>query len=105
MRTLLIICCVLLICGALSAKHYGHIPDESAAIRIARAELIHVYGKKQIQSEEPLGASLKDDIWNVCGTLWCTGPNGQRTHMCLGGVACIKIRRSDGKILSISHTK
>jgi hypothetical protein len=30
-----------------------------------------VYGKKQIESEEPFTAQLKDDVWTVSGTLRC----------------------------------
>jgi hypothetical protein len=51
---------------------------------------------------------LEDGVWNVYGTLCCPGRKGQRTceiGKCVGGVAAVKVRQSDGKILSISHTK
>jgi NTF2 fold immunity protein len=84
------------------------VPDAGAALSIAEPALIKVYGKRQIDYEKPLTASLDNGIWNVHGTLCCPDPKGKRTceiGKCLGGVAAVKIRQSDGKILSISHTK
>jgi hypothetical protein len=101
-------CCLLLISGLATAKQqktYGFVGDSATAIKIARSELIHVYGKKQIQSEEPLTTELNDGVWTVWGTLWCSDGKGDRTNVCLGGVATITIRQSDGQILSIGHTK
>jgi hypothetical protein len=83
------------------------VPDAASALSIAEPALIKVYGKRQIDYERPLTATLDDGIWSVSGTLCCRGPNGQRTcdvGKCLGGVAVLKLRQSDGKILSISHT-
>ena len=84
------------------------VPDAATALSIAEPALIKVYGKRQIDYERPLTAALDDGIWNVYGTLCCPDRKGRRTcetGKCLGGVAAVKVRQSDGKILSISHTK
>jgi hypothetical protein len=84
------------------------VPDSATALSIAEPALIKVYGKRQIDYERPLTAALDDGIWNVYGTLCCPGRKGQRTceiGKCVGGVAAVKVRQSDGKILSIAHTK
>src|SRR5262249_50600143 len=79
----------------------------SYSVRIAEPALIKVYGKHQIDNEKLLTATLENGVWNVYGTLWCRDRNGRRTSeigKCVGGVAALKLRQSDGKILSISHT-
>jgi hypothetical protein len=84
------------------------VPDAATAVRIAEPALIKVYGKHQIDYEKPLTAKLENGVWNVDGTLCCPDRNGRRTceiGECVGGVAALKLRQSDGKILSISHTK
>jgi NTF2 fold immunity protein len=84
------------------------VPDAATALSIAEPALIKVYGKRQIDDERPLTATLDDGIWSVHGTLCCPDAKGQRTcdvGKCLGGVAVLNLRQSDGKILSISHTK
>ena len=81
------------------------VPDEATALKIAEPALIQTYGKRQIDDERPLTATLDKGIWTVSGTLWCTDRNGNRTHECLGGTAVLKLRQRDGKILSIIHYK
>lgn len=84
------------------------VPDEATALKIAEPALIKTYGKRQIDYERPLGATLDNGIWTVAGTLCCPDRNGIRTceqHMCVGGVAVLKLRERDGKILSIIHPK
>jgi hypothetical protein len=41
------------------------VPDSASAISIARLAAIRVYGKRNIQYEEPLNASLDDGLWTV----------------------------------------
>jgi len=67
--------------------------------------MIHVYGKKQIASEEPFTAMLSGDVWTVFGTLHCPDGKGGTTTYCLGGAAEVRISKARGRILSISHTK
>jgi hypothetical protein len=105
LRYLVAVCWFLLATVAADAKQYGFVPDEDTAIRIGRAELIKVYGKKKIQEEEPLTTKLQNGVWFVSGTLWCADGKGGGTNECLGGIAEIKIRQCDGNVLSIGHTK
>jgi hypothetical protein len=84
------------------------VPDAATAISIAEPALAKVYGKRQVDYEKPLTAKLENGIWKVYGTLCCPDRNERRTceaGKCDGGVAAIELRQSDGKILSISHTK
>lgn len=78
----------------ISEKKDGFIPDETAAINIAFFYLTHFYGNG-IAEESPFDAKLKDGIWYVKSTK----PNEN------GGVSYIKIRKSDGAVLGIVHTK
>lgn len=84
------------------------VPDEAAALKIAEPALIKTYGKRHIDQERPLTAALDKGIWTVAGTLCCSDREGHRTceeGRCFGGVAVLKLRQSDGKILSIVHYK
>jgi hypothetical protein len=84
------------------------VPDEAAALRIAAPALIRVYGKRQIDYERPLTAVLENGVWKVHGTLCCPDREGRRmceVGRCVGGVAEVKVRQSDSRILSISHGK
>jgi hypothetical protein len=84
------------------------VPDAASALKIAEPALIKVYGKQQIDYERPLKATLQDGVWNIYGTLCCPDLKGRRAceeGKCVGGVAALRLRQSDGKILSISHTK
>ena len=75
----------------------GIIKDAFTAKRMALAILESFYGKKQIQSEEPITVSLIDNkYWYVSGTL----PEGY-----LGGVAEILIAKEDGRIFYLAHGK
>ena len=102
---------LLLVLGvaAQESKPSGvRVPDEATAVDLAERALVKVYGKYQIDYEKPLTAKLENGVWNVYGTLCCPGPNGQRTcepYKCVGGVAALQLRQSDGKVLSVSHTK
>src|SRR5439155_26942637 len=64
-------------------KSYGYVPDSATAIRVAESALIPVYGKKQIESERPFTAQLKDDTWTVWGSLHCSdGKGGNCRRLC-----------------------
>jgi hypothetical protein len=89
-------------------KQEVRVPDEATALKIAEPALIKTYGKRQIDDERPLTATLDKGIWTVAGSLCCSDRNGHRTceqQMCVGGVAVLKLRQRDGKILSIIHYK
>lgn len=86
----------------------NRVPDAATALKIAEPALIKRYGKRQIDYERPLTAKLDGGIWTVYGTLCCPDRNGHRTceeYMCAGGVAVLKLRQRDGKILLITHYK
>ncbi len=72
----------------------GYVPDEQTAISIAVAVWIPIYGKKQIESEKPYKAILKDNVWTVTGSL----PEGYN-----GGTAVAEISKDDGCVLRIIH--
>jgi len=112
------IVCVLLLLGTVPPPNAAgqksrerpdiRIRDAAAAINIAEPALVRVYGKRQIDYEKPLKATLQNGVWHVYGTLCCPDGNGKPTceeGQCVGGVALAKVRQSDGKILSITHTK
>lgn len=84
------------------------VPDATTALSIAEPALIKVYGKRQIDYERPLTATLEHGIWSVGGTLCCPDSKRHRNcevGSCVGGVAELKLWQSDGKVLSISHGK
>ena len=108
MKTVTIIFSIVVLCSLASGrgyKSYGYVPDSATAIRVAESALIPVYGKKQIESERPFTAQLKDDTWTVWGTLHCSDGKGGTTDICVGGVAHVEISRKDGRILSMGHTQ
>jgi len=78
----------------------GYVPDSQTAVRIAEAVLAPVYGEKQIESERPFTAKLKDGVWTVTGTLHCPAGN-----VCEGGVAEVRISKGDARILYMLHGK
>jgi len=83
----------------------GYVPDSRTAVKIAEAVLVPVYGEKQVESEQPFTAKLKDDIWTVTGTLHCPDGKGGTTTLCDGGVAEVRIARNDARILYMMHGK
>lgn len=74
----------------------GVVPDELTAVRIAVAVWEPIYGRDNIAAQKPYTAVLKDGVWNVSGSL----PPG-----ILGGTAFVAMRKEDGAILNIFHTK
>src|ERR1035438_8931531 len=108
MRLLATILCAVLLPGAgpaQSPRANGRVPDEQTAVKIAEAALIHVYGKKQIESEQPLKGQLTDGVWTIAGTLHCSDGKGGSTTLCEGGGATVKISSLNGRVLrSEEHT-
>ncbi|MGH9690893.1 MAG: YbbC/YhhH family protein [Candidatus Acidiferrales bacterium] len=80
--------------GSFKPKN-GFVSDEKTAVRVGEAILADIYGERQIASERPFSAKLKNGIWIVTGTF----PKGQR----FGGVAEIRISKTDGCVLSATH--
>ena len=79
------------------SNNEDYVPDKQTAIRIAEAIWIPIYGDK-IYKKKPFKAKLIDNnkIWLVRGSL---------NENSLGGVPIIEIRKSDSKIIRVSHTK
>ncbi len=72
----------------------GYIPDKETAVKIAVAVWIPIYGKKEIENQEPYDAVLENGIWFVSGSM----PEDR-----LGGAAEAEIIKENGKIIRISH--
>jgi hypothetical protein len=100
----------ILLCTLLSVSAFGHgykpksgyVPDSRTAVQVAEAVLIPVYGEKQIESERPFTATLKNGVWTVTGTFRC--PEGTPAS-CAGGVAEVRISKDDARILYMLHGK
>jgi hypothetical protein len=109
MMTRIIVCFILLIAPATFGQgvkpDHGFVPDSKTAVRVAEAVLIPVYGEKKIESERPFKAVLKDGEWTVTGTLTCPDGHGGVSTLCLGGTAVVRIAKSDGRILFMTHYK
>jgi NTF2 fold immunity protein len=84
--------------GSVNPKD-GFVPNADVAVKIAEAVLIPVYSEKKILSERPFTAKLQGDVWTVEGALHC--PNGAKD--CFGGTAVVKISKSSGQILHMTH--
>jgi NTF2 fold immunity protein len=105
MKILAALCACLLVPVAIAGgQSYkppaGFVPAGVVAVQIAEAVLIPIYGKEQIDSEKPFTANLRGDVWTVLGTLRC--PDG---NLCDGGVAVVRISKTDARILSVMHGK
>jgi hypothetical protein len=74
---------------------YGYVPNAEAAIGIAVAVWIPIYGADNIARQKPFRGTLRSDgVWVVEGSL----PKGW-----IGGVALAEISKVDGHILRVSH--
>jgi hypothetical protein len=96
---------VLVIAGVVAASSQsrsgykpqaGFVPDAKTAIAVAEAVLTPIYGEKQIAAERPFSAQLKDGVWTVSGSLPAEN---------VGGVAEIKIHKSDAAVIFVLHGK
>lgn len=74
----------------------GMVPDARTAISIAVAVWNPIYGEKEIASEKPYNATMKNGQWTVTGSV----PSGW-----VGGVATAVISKKDGRIIKVYHTK
>jgi len=74
----------------------GYVPTAAAAIVIAIKLWSPIYGEAHIAREKPYHAILHDGVWTVMGSV---------SHGTPGGAAVLRIRKSDGKVLLLSHYK
>ena len=92
----------------------GFVPNDTAAIKIAEAVWLPIYGEK-IYSERPFVATLDtlNGIWTVRGSLppstlsidSSVSPSFTMLELVNGGTAVIKLQKSDGKVLFVLHYK
>jgi len=81
------------------------VPDAATAIKVAEAVLTPIYSEKMIQSERPYTATLEGDVWTVNGTLPCPEAKSDKSVSCKGGVASVKISKSDAHVIFMWHGK
>lgn len=78
-------------------RPYGIIQNETIAVEYAKLILVPIYGRDEIESQKPYSVSLhKNSVWSVKGSL---------KENELGGTFSITINKSDGRVLSIFHSK
>ena len=78
----------------------GFVPDEETAGKIADIILCKIYGE-EVLLKKPYQIKLIGDTWYIEGTL----KNDKFESLSFGGIPYIKIRKSDGAILGVTHTK
>jgi NADH dehydrogenase FAD-containing subunit len=74
----------------------GLVPSAKIAFQIAEPVLKNIYGDSNIENEKPFSVNLQNGVWIIEGYLdegW------------MGGVAYMEIRKSNGEILKVIHTK
>jgi len=72
----------------------GFVPTESAAIAIAVAVWVPIYGAEAISKQKTYTATLVNGTWIVEGSL---------PKRMVGGVARAEIAKKDGRILRVTH--
>ena len=74
----------------------GFVKDEEMAREIAEIVLVSIYGEELIEAKKPFYVKLiNNEYWLVKGFL----------HAQYGGVPYICIKKSNGEILKVIHTK
>jgi len=81
-----------------SGQETRPVPTKLAAMRVAEAVWVPIYGEENIAAERPFEATLRKGVWHVSGTQPGNVPM-------VGGVAHLEVRKSDGKVLKVSHGK
>lgn len=77
----------------------GLVPDEITAKKIAEAIWLPIYGQK-IKEQRPYKAKLLNDIWIVEGLV----PLAYRENPDFrGGTAYIEIKKTNSKVIKVSH--
>ena len=71
--------------------------NAKAAVHIAEAELVRVYGSA-VKSEQPFTAKLENGAWTVVGTRWCQEQLPDPNFYCQGGHWAVISK--DGRVLA-----
>ncbi len=80
----------------------GFVPTAQAAISIAEAVLVPVYGEQVVTSERPFKAVLSEGVWIIRGSVPCDHPPAGAE--CPGGVAEVRISKRVGSIIYMMHS-
>ncbi|MBB1140691.1 YbbC/YhhH family protein [Myroides sp. WP-1] len=78
-------------------KTEGYVPNADIAVQIAESILFNIYKKELIIEQRPYNVFFKNN------SVWCV--EGNLSKEMDGGVFYIEIRKSDGAILKVLHTK
>lgn len=78
-------------------KIEGYVPNADIAVQISELVLCNIYKKELIIEQRPYNVFLKNN------SVWCI--EGNLSDDMEGGVFYIEIRKSDGAILKVLHTK
>jgi hypothetical protein len=104
MRQKTTIISIIIICSLSSlviGQNRSYVPDKETASKIAEIILLSVYGE-QVNKQKPFKVTCENDsVWSINGVL----PEPKEGYMNIGGVAHIRIRKKDCKILECYHTK
>ena len=76
----------------------GLVPNAEIAIKIAEPVLKCIYGSEQIEKQKPFSVNLENGIWIIEG-YW------DREKDMFGGNVYMEIKKENGKILKVIHTK
>ena len=79
----------------------GFIPTADIAVKIAECVLLEIYGKESIEKEKPFSVNLVNGIWVIEGHI----PNGNDSALTFCGQSYVEIRKSNGEIIKLLHTK
>jgi hypothetical protein len=74
----------------------GFVPNEDVAVKIAEAVLFNIYGRAQIEAQKPYQTTDTGEEWIIRGSI---SPNR------VGGTFLIKISKTDGRVMLVTHSK
>ena len=78
----------------------GFVPTADVAVKIAQCVLFEIYGKESIEKEMPFSVNLENGVWIIEGNL-----KTNDTIVTFGGESYMEIKKSNGEILKLLHTK
>lgn len=74
----------------------GFVPNKQTASKIAEAILLEIYGEEILNQIPFQVLLLGDSVWAV---------RGMYKEPMIGGVVYIEIKKSDGEILKVNHSR
>lgn len=79
----------------------GFVPTADVAVRIAECVLSEIYGKENIEKEKPFSVNLQNGVWIIEGSI----PDMNDSLITFYGESYMEIKKSNGEILKLLHTK